>query len=895
MSARRRSSPTAQRARAAAARHGQQLASDWFLLTFIQDRQKLAGPITPTLLNWVFVVVMAALFYFSGFSTTLLAVVGGWITLTLLRSAYIQRRRRKQLASMFETLAPIAKWSNGTTARPVAPSNHIKKIRWGARALPEQFAATLNSAAPAAAAPLLRGSVEAAIDDVPNSQTKNAGEWLYNWDKSTVTATAVASSDPRLARRRYERRIVRIIAECFQIKPTPVSAAGWLVEVKDWGRAEDAAGVSVDYPTAIAVRCADRDLTDPIMRDRVERLTERAIPVPGEWLFKWDAATSSLLIEHVDGDSLDARRKLTERRLSDNINALAPARGKDPVVLDVTQWLSDDQDLPRSMHVTFGTLALDDPRKLDAIEDGFDAGISNLWPAARALFDWQHGATTELDITLVSKDDPEALRRVALTRFRNVTNAKFGSARNPVTTEVLEWQPASDKTALALPQRARVNFGTTDVTKQDTKDQFQDHWDSIDNNNDWHYDWNTAEGYVEMVAVPRLPDAIAYPPEDSPDRAEIDEAFRNGKIFVGWNKGGGYFVWDLNQVAHGLIGGATGAGKSVLLDTILQSILSNRDVAEVIVCDLKQTDFTWTPEFPNTVRFAGTPEEACAAVSQVKAEMERRKSLLRRRGVRNMRSLRKLYLEHPEYEAEDGPAARRLFLFFDEIGEFLAKSKDKDLEELLDQARSDLESIGRLARAFEINIIAAAQKPEAAVVSTQLKLQMQFRCCVGFVDEYTSKQIMESNHGTRFPPSAPKGRSWAWTSAAGFNLIQVPFLPSKTDCAPWDPSLTIEGSVERLRNNLTAAGYTQILVPNNDGGQEPRWVTVEDAETNPREQKSVEPRIVPDDFPANAGDDYLPDEVPPAPEAPDDAPIAVDEPLWDDPPWDTEETAPFPA
>ncbi|KJR10473.1 FtsK/SpoIIIE domain-containing protein [Gordonia sihwensis] len=893
MSARRRSSPTAQRARAAAGRHLQQLSSDWFTLTFIQDRQRLAGPITPTLLNWMFLAVIGVIIYASGFTLTIAAVIGGWFLVTLLRSAYVQRRRRSQLAGIFESLAPAAKWPSGTATRPAVPSQHIKKIRWGAGALPEQFTVTLNSASPAAVAPLLRGAFEVIVEGLPHSKSKHDGEWLFAWNKSTLTATAVDHTDPRLVRKLYERRITALVAQNFAVRMTAASATGWSVEVKDWAQAESATGETVDYPTGIGVRCADRDLTDPALRDKVERLTERAIPVPGEWLFTWDASASMLSIDHTDKDSLDAQRKRTQRRMSDDINSLSPARGKDPVILEVTSWVSDDMALPRDLHVTFGTLALDDPRKQDQIEDGFDAAVANRWPDARALFEWHHGAITELDISLVAKDDPRALRRVALTRFRNVTNAKFGSARNPVTTEVLDWQPPSEKTALALPQRARVNFGTTDVTKAETKEQFQDHWDSIDNNNDWHYEWNSAEGYVEMRAVPRLPDAIEFPDEGSELREDVNAAFRKGKIFVGLKKGGGFFVWDLNQVAHGLVGGATGAGKSVLLDTILQAILGNRDLAEVVVCDLKQTDFTWTPEFPNVITFAGTPQAACAAVAEVKDEMERRKSLLNRRGVRNIRQLRALYREHPEYEAEDGPAPKRRFLFFDEIGEFLAKSKDKELEELLDQARSDLESIGRLARAFEINIVAAAQKPEASIVSTQLKLQMQFRICVGPVDEYTSKQIMESNHGTRFPPAVPKGRAWAWTSAAGFNLVQIPFLPSSTEPAPWDPSLTIVGSRERLRTDLKQEGWTQILVPNADGGQDPRWVTVEDTppSTGRDDKPADQPaRLVPDGFPADAGDEYLVDELTEDTPNSQESPFGAGEELWDDPPWDTDET-----
>ncbi|MFC0313602.1 FtsK/SpoIIIE domain-containing protein [Gordonia phosphorivorans] len=900
----RRPSPTAQRLKASTKDHSRRTLLDWLTLTFGQDRQSLAGPVTPTVLNWLFLVAMSAWIYLAGFSMTALYLLLAWLIVTLIRAAYVQRRRRDQLATIFSTLAPVAKLPAGTASHPTDPSRHIRKIKWGARALPETFTATLNSAAPAATAPLLRVGVESAIENLPHALSKSGGEWLCTWDRATVTAQAVPANDPRLTRKAYTRKITALIVQIFRVPATPAAASGWNVTIKDWDSAPTADGGASEYPTGLAVRCADRDLSDPVLRDQVERQIERAIPIPGEWLFTWDPATSSLSVDHADAESLDAKRKRTQRRLRDDISALVPARGKDPVVLDVIDWVNPEMDLPRTLHVSFGTLAVDDSRLRDQIEDRFDAAIVNRWSTARALFDWQHGATTELDITLVSHNDPKAQQRSALTRFRNVTNAKFGSARNPVTTEVLEWQPEISASGVALPQVARVNFGTVDVTKSDTKDAFQDHWDSIDNNMDWHYAWDTAAGYVEMRAVSKLPDAVAFPDEDAPDRKEIQALFRAGKVFIGLQKGGGWFVWDLNKIAHGLIGGSTGAGKSVLLDTILQGILTNRDLIEVVVCDLKMTDFAWTPEFPNTIVFAGTPQEACLAVAATKDEMERRKSLCNKRGVRNLGQLRALYARQPELEAEDGPCPRRRFLFFDEIGEFLAKSKDKDLEELLDVARSDLESIGRLARAFEINIVAAAQKPEAQVVSTQLKLQMQFRVCVGPVDEYTSKQILESNHGTRFPPAVPKGRAWAWTSASGFHLIQVPFLPSATEPAPWDPSLTIEGSRERLRAGLEAEGWMQIQVANSDGGQDPRWVRVEDDDPQPAidaAQPDRDADRLPIGLPDNAADAYLPvDDFTPSEDVADlddRAPLG-DGPAVDpfssfdvDPPWDTSDPA----
>jgi hypothetical protein len=870
-----------QRARQAAGDSAKQLFKDWAALTFVTDHQRLIGPITPTILNWTFLTALIAAAYFTtGHTSSLAIAAGAWLFLTAARANHIQRQRRKQIGTIFDTVAPRAKLSAGTAANPTNPAHHIQRIRWGAGSRPTRFTLPINSAARAATAPLLRSEVEADIENIPHALTKSGGEWLFEWNKNRVTATAAPADDPRVAQKAQTRRITALVRQIFGVRDNALQ--GWTIDIGRWEPTAD----SDEHPTIIAVRCSDQDLTDLAYRDTVERHFERAIPTPGEWLFTWDASASTMKAESIDPKSLEAQRKRIQRRLSDDMNSLVPRQGKDPIVVEVSEWIADDQALPRSLHVTFGTLALDDPRKIDHLEDGFDQAVNNRWPTARALFGWIHGATTELDITLVAHDDPEALQRAALTRFRNVTQSKFGNAKNPVTTEVLDWQESLSPNGTALPQKARVNFGTVDVTKPDTKDAFQDHWDSIDDNNDWHYQWNTPQGYVEMTAVPTLATAIPFPNSSDEQHDELVRHFRQGRIILGPKKGGGWFMWNLNKVPHGLIGGRTGSGKSVLLDNILYLILLNRDMSSIVVCDPKMTDFTWTREYPNVIRFAAGVEEICTAIDLVYAEMQRRQRLLNRRGVRNIGYLRDLYAEHPEYLAEDGgKVPERIFLLFDEIANFLGASSNKDLEELKDDARTKLESIGQLARAMEINMIVAAQKPEAKYVSTQLKQMMELRVCVGPVDEYTSRQILESTHGTRFGEGTPKGRAWASTSEQGHQVVQVPYLPSATEPAPWDPSITIEGSRERLAADLSAHGWHRILVPNADGGQDGRWTRIDDTPADGPSTSEDDPdsATIPQDLPDDAADVYLNDPVTNV-----RVPVEIPFDPMDEPPWDTD-------
>lgn len=72
---------------------------------------------------------------------------------------------------------------------------------------------------------------------------------------------------------------------------------------------------------------------------------------------------------------------------------------------------------------------------------------------------------------------------------------------------------------------------------------------------------------------------------------------------------------------------------SVSLDIILFLTLWCRDVTEIIVCDPKRTDFTWTPDFPSVIRFAAGAMEIVDAVNYARWRQHQRGKQLRGRTV----------------------------------------------------------------------------------------------------------------------------------------------------------------------------------------------------------------------------------------------------------------------
>jgi DNA segregation ATPase FtsK/SpoIIIE and related proteins len=98
-------------------------------------------------------------------------------------------------------------------------------------------------------------------------------------------------------------------------------------------------------------------------------------------------------------------------------------------------------------------------------------------------------------------------------------------------------------------------------------------------------------------------------------------------------------IADLKTMPHLLVAGATGAGKSVSLNTMLLSLLfsARPDEVKLLLIDPKMLEFQTYDGIPHLLRPVITdPKSAARGLSWVVAEMERRYKLLAEAGVRNI-------------------------------------------------------------------------------------------------------------------------------------------------------------------------------------------------------------------------------------------------------------------
>lgn len=797
---------------------------DWAALTWRLDTIRIGG-LPRYAWNWILLASTLLAAYLLGWGHAmywLSALLLGFIV-TLSRSLYVMRKRRARVDSIIEDTRRPAGHPRSTTSKPVDPATLVKVRRWGAKNVPIQMDITVNNSAPAAPQ-LARGLLETVVDKIPHPHTDSGGGWTYTTTKTgKVRATAVPAGDERLFRQREQAFLRGKFIEWFGIKPAHMQNNDYRLDVTDWITREHPTDGPVPAPAEFRFAFGGHPMSSSTDRDKIERACDQQVKRNCEWIYQWDETT--LTVTAAEPDSAEARRKHAGRWVADLAEGQSP-RTRDPVFSEVTQWQEEthgDPWVPTAITIEFGSGAFTTAVDQRECENAIDDAMAARFPGMVWVYEWTMSARTLLECSAFPPGHTAALRKAETKRLRSVVDRQFGGKRDGDLT-VEEWSDSDEESPTARPQRVKVDFGTVDVSKPDTQLNFESHWDTLYTDRDWNYQWRPAEGHVLLTAVPALPSAVAFPDVGTDEFDEFLTLAQKGKIRFGPRRRGGDVVWDMAQIPHVLIGGSTGAGKSYALGLPLFAALYQPDFYEVVCVDPKRMDWLWVTEFPNCIRFGAEIEDISECIEFVNERMDERQERCGKRGVRNLQQLRDLYKQHPEWEEEDGPAPRRLVFIFDEITDYLAKGANSDVEELKDKAKAMLERLGRLARAFEINLVTAAQKPDASIISSQFRGQLGFRLCVGPVDLYTSQQIVLDKHGTMFPvEGSPKGLAWAWDSANGYRMVQVAYLPNDTD-APSFVTAPIEGQRQRIRRRIEDLGYEQVHVPNKYGGREPRWV-----------------------------------------------------------------------
>ena len=217
----------------------------------------------------------------------------------------------------------------------------------------------------------------------------------------------------------------------------------------------------------------------------------------------------------------------------------------------------------------------------------------------------------------------------------------------------------------------------------------------------------------------------------------------------------GQVIWNAKDINHGIVAGATSGGKTTLLRLIAEQAIS-KDY-EMSILDFKyggdymqiERDYQ---EHNNTSEklVISEPEEARDLLVNLLAEVKRRTALFNEVFVTN-------FDEYNTIHARSRPL-KPFLLIIDEAAEiFDVKPKDKEEKALYVEIDKTLRTLARTSRAAGVNILLGIIRPDAEVISGQIKNNLSWRVCAYFKDSAASKIVLENDRATELSPDI-KGR-----------------------------------------------------------------------------------------------------------------------------------------
>ncbi|MBO5658249.1 MAG: DNA translocase FtsK 4TM domain-containing protein [Duodenibacillus sp.] len=236
------------------------------------------------------------------------------------------------------------------------------------------------------------------------------------------------------------------------------------------------------------------------------------------------------------------------------------------------------------------------------------------------------------------------------------------------------------------------------------------------------------------------------------------EAFANSKsllsLALGKDIAGDAVVVDLARMPHLLVGGTTGSGKSVAINTMILSLLYKCDPSQLrlVLIDPKTVEFSLYQDIPHLLCPVVTDmNKAANALDWLVVEMDRRYALMSKLGVRSFDSfndkVRKAqdngepimdpFDVTPEEPLPHVPLAPMPYIvcFIDELADLILVNRK--------QVEMQIMRLAQKARAAGIHLVLATQRPSADIVTPLIKANIVARICFQVASRFDSQVVLD--------------------------------------------------------------------------------------------------------------------------------------------------------
>lgn len=198
-------------------------------------------------------------------------------------------------------------------------------------------------------------------------------------------------------------------------------------------------------------------------------------------------------------------------------------------------------------------------------------------------------------------------------------------------------------------------------------------------------------------------------------------------------------TFNLNSTAHVLIAGETGSGKSVILRCCLWQMAYKG--AKIYMFDFKG-GIEFNSDFEKFGAVITDRKKAIALLDEILVENQLRMEELKRTNVKNI----------VEYNKKATTKMCRICMFCDEVAEMMDKrGAGKVDKELIEQISGKVSTITRLCRATGINVFLGVQRPDANVITGQIKSNLPVRICGRFADRPPSEIVLDNAAACELP------------------------------------------------------------------------------------------------------------------------------------------------
>jgi len=274
--------------------------------------------------------------------------------------------------------------------------------------------------------------------------------------------------------------------------------------------------------------------------------------------------------------------------------------------------------------------------------------------------------------------------------------------------------------------------------------------------------------------------------------AEAHEARHPLEVAMGRDIAGRAVMANLADMPHILIAGATGAGKSSCINSLITSVLcrATPDQVRMILVDPKRVELGQYNGLPHLLtQVVVNPKKAANALAWAVHEMERRYDLLAEVGVRDITGYNSAY-DRGDLHREPGDGAAPVGAAATDLDGSLSTAPEyerlpfilvvvDELNDLMMVAARDVEEsicrIAQMARAVGIHLVIATQRPSVDVITGVIKANIPSRLAFAVSSLADSRVILDQPGAERLigqgdmlllgaSSSVPRRIQGAWVS-----------------------------------------------------------------------------------------------------------------------------------